>query len=1105
MDKSLVRVLLIDNSEDDYIMTRNLLADVEVTRFDLEWVSTYETALEAIARQEHDIYLIDYHICTHNDLDLLREALQSNCEIPVIILTSSSSNHGPGSEIMELGAVDCLSKREINVQILERSLGYAIRQRQLYQQVKLQVKTYLEEQVQQQTYYLQHALDFESTLKCITHKVRSSLDENHILQTVVRELATTLKAECCHVGLHHTDYTASTIYHEYPLVPNSVQDCVYAIADACAPHLDSHLLQGHLCQFCFTTKHSVSTNQTKAVILVCPILDDQGILGNLWLLKPQQQTFEEMEVELVQQVAIQCAIALRQSRLHQGTQAKVRELERLNQLNDARFQAFMNHSPTVSFIKDENGRYVYVNELMERIFKLKQSDLQGKTDYDWLPEETAKQVDENDRIVLATDKPIETIEIIPTPDNCLHYWLTFKFPMTDLSGQRFVGGVAVDITERKRAETSLQKLNHELEMLVQAKTAKLQQAVEQLTIEINERKQVEQALRQAKEELEIRVAERTHELVQANDYLQRELFERRRAERALFEEKELAQVTLQSIGDAVITTNALGKIQHLNRVAETLTGWSHSEAKGLPITEVFQIVHEQTRQPVENPVEIALREGRIAKLPQHTVLIGRDGNELPIDDSAAPICMKDGRVIGAVMVFHDISHIRSLTRQLSWQATHDALTGLVNRREFDNCLEQALISAKAQHQTHVLCYLDLDNFKIVNDTCGHTAGDELLRQATTLFQSQIRKTDTLARLGGDEFGILLNQCSLDRAVQIANAVREQIREFRFVWQDKPFTLGVSIGLAVIDKDTKNIATVLSAADATCYAAKNNGRNRVHIYQSDDIDLVRQHGEMQWVGQITQALEENRLCLYYQSIVPTASPQVKGEHYEVLVRLQDKAGHLILPMAFIPAAERYNLMHLIDRWVIQTLFATQAEHYREIWSCCQSSKCECNYLYAINLSGASINDEQFIEFLYEQFALHQIPPSLICFEITETVAIANLSKAAQFIRELRNLGCRFALDDFGNGMSSFAYLKHLPVDYLKIDGEFIKDIVDDPIDSVMVEAIHQIGQVMGIQTIAEFVENDAILQKVKTLGVNYAQGYGIAEPRPFSLNHSFTIH
>ncbi len=571
----------------------------------------------------------------------------------------------------------------------------------------------------------------------------------------------------------------------------------------------------------------------------------------------------------------------------------------------------------------------------------------------------------------------------------------------------------------------------------------------------------------------------------------------RESQQALFEEKELAQVTLQSIGDAVITTDAEGCLKSLNPVAEKLTGWQASEAQGKPLTEIFRIINEDTREPVHNPVETVLREGRIVALASSTVLIARNGNEVGIDDSAAPIRAKNGEMVGAVLVFHDVTSERILTRQLSWQASHDTLTKLLNRRGFEQSLEQNLSSARLHNHQHALCYLDLDRFKIVNDTCGHLAGDELLRQITILLQSQIRKTDVLARLGGDEFGLLLYQCSLSNAQRIANGLRESVEKFRFTWHNKTFSIGVSIGLTAITADTQNSTRVLQNADAACYAAKNKGRNRVHVFQADDSELQQQQSEMLWLGLLTKALEENRFCLYYQKIALINGLDNKTwEHYEILLRMIDETGNLVPPMAFIPAAERYNLMPAIDRWVIRNLFAHESDRFQKKWQSCQQIGEHCDCSYTINLSGSSINDDQFIDFVHEQLTLHKIPPKLICFEITETVAITNFNKAAKFIQSLKKIGCRFALDDFGSGMSSFAYLKNLSVDYLKIDGLFIKNIVDDVVACAMVEAINRVGQVMGIKTIAELVENEAILAKLRELGVDYAQGYAIGEPRPF---------
>jgi diguanylate cyclase (GGDEF)-like protein len=428
------------------------------------------------------------------------------------------------------------------------------------------------------------------------------------------------------------------------------------------------------------------------------------------------------------------------------------------------------------------------------------------------------------------------------------------------------------------------------------------------------------------------------------------------------------------------------------------------------------------------------------------------------------------------------------TAKLTYQASHDALTGLVNRREFELRTERALLSARQMGRVHALCYMDLDQFKVVNDTCGHIAGDELLRQFTTMWQPSVRDRDTLARLGGDEFGVLLENCPLDKAFEVAELLRQTAHDFRFVWQEKSFLVGVSIGLVVIDQNSESVVNLLSCADAACYAAKDKGRNRIHVYQPTDDRLVQRHGEMQWVSRISQALEENRFRLYCQRISSLHAELAEQQHFEILVRMIDETGQMVLPMAFIPAAERYLLMPAVDRWVIGHVFELCSQmgvHERMAGSTC-----------TINLSGASLSDENFLVFVQEQFRLFQVPPSFICFEITETAAISNLTDAIALMRALKQIGCRFSLDDFGSGLSSFTYLKHLPVDYLKIDGSFVKDMANDPIDYAMVQSINNIGQLMGLQTIAEFVESEAVMHKLKEVGVDFAQGVWIDEPKPF---------
>ncbi|MGH2500836.1 MAG: EAL domain-containing protein, partial [Candidatus Limnocylindria bacterium] len=583
-------------------------------------------------------------------------------------------------------------------------------------------------------------------------------------------------------------------------------------------------------------------------------------------------------------------------------------------------------------------------------------------------------------------------------------------------------------------------------------------------------------------ELERRVQERTAELDRTISDLQKEIAERRRAENTLFDEKERIQVTLASIGDAVISTDVAGRVDYLNRSAEQLTGWPQVEAEGRLLRQVLNIVDENTRQPVDNAAERCLQEDKIVCLASNTLLICRDGQEISIDYSAAPIHDHEGAKIGCVLVFRDVTEARRAAHQLSYQASHDALTGLVNRREFERRLERILATGLPD-ESHAVVYLDLDQFKVVNDTCGHVAGDELLRQVGAVLVSQVRKRDTLARLGGDEFGVLLEHCQQEQALRISHQMREAVQDLRFVWQDRGFTIGASIGLVPIGPGVNTLATVFRAADEACYAAKEQGRNRVHLYEPDDHEMARRHGEMQWVPRIQEALAESRFTLFYQPILPLG--ETGQAHGEVLLRLLNRDGDLVPPSAFIPAAERYNQMQAIDRWVIRSVFAALRDQNNVMPS----------GSVAINLSGQSLSDRLFLEFVEQQIEACAVVPERVCFEITETAAISNLSMAKRFFSALKPRGCRFALDDFGSGLSSFAYLKSLPVDFLKIDGGFVKDMVRDPIDHAMVEAIHRIGHVMGLETIAESVESETILARLKTIGVDYAQGYAVGRPRP----------
>ena len=555
------------------------------------------------------------------------------------------------------------------------------------------------------------------------------------------------------------------------------------------------------------------------------------------------------------------------------------------------------------------------------------------------------------------------------------------------------------------------------------------------------------------------------------------------SETALFGEKERAEVTLQSIADAVITTNSASEVQYLNPVAERLTGWSNDAAHGVPLARVINIVHDDTGQAICNPVQECLENKRVEVLHAHAAFLRGDGTVIAIEASAAPMCNDRGDVIGAVMVCQDVSHARKLAHQLAHQASHDSLTGLANRREFERKLDEALDSAKQEHKQHVLLYLDLDQFKVVNDTCGHVAGDQLLSQLGTLLDNKVRNNDTLARLGGDEFGVLLEDCCIERGVQIAEMLRQMISDFRFVWEDKIFQVGISIGLVEIASSSESSIAVMSAADAACYVAKEEGRNRIQVFQSGNKGAER-YGEMQWVARIHKAIDENRLLLYRQNIVAVTAGDSMA-HAEILLRMQDENGTVIPPMAFIPAAERYNVMVMIDRWVVKNTFEWLVANPLN-----SNNHPQC---FSINLSGQSLGDMNFLQYVVDEFVRTGIVAKRICFEITETAAIANIGRAKDFISVLKKRGCCFALDDFGSGMSSYAYLKNLDVDYLKIDGAFVKDMVQDPVDFAMVESINRIGHVMGIQTIAEFVEDETILEKLLEIGVDFAQGYGIHKP------------
>jgi diguanylate cyclase (GGDEF)-like protein/PAS domain S-box-containing protein len=565
-----------------------------------------------------------------------------------------------------------------------------------------------------------------------------------------------------------------------------------------------------------------------------------------------------------------------------------------------------------------------------------------------------------------------------------------------------------------------------------------------------------------------------------------DITQRKAAERALFNEKERAQVTLQSIGDAVVTTDARGNIEYLNPVAEQLSGWAAHEAHGSPIERVI-VLRDENGAAVANPVSHCLQEGRVVNLADNVVLVARDGSTIAIQDSAAPIQDRNGQTVGAVMVFHDVRQERQLHRRLAYLASHDALTGFINRREVEERLATVLAAVKANpEKTAALLYMDLDQFKVVNDTCGHSAGDLLLRQLGDVLRARVPKDCVLARLGGDEFAVLLPDFTLAEATEAAESLREAIASFRFSWRDSTLQVGVSIGIVPVEAASESVAALMSAADVACYVAKDLGRNRIHVYEEGD--AAERHQEMQWVARITRALEEERFELYFQAIVPIRSDQGHWPHYELLLRMRDEEGRLVAPEAFIPAAERYNLMPGLDRWVVSQALETLA--YR-------GASGTQPYTLAINLSGTTLNDARFLDFVLHELTAAAIAPGAICFEITETAAIASLGRVISFMRALKARGCRFSLDDFGTGLSSLTYLKNLPVDYVKIDGQFVRNVLRDGADECVVESIARMARAFRIHAIAERVESRDVMKRLGELGVSFAQGYFVAVPQPVS--------
>ena len=570
-----------------------------------------------------------------------------------------------------------------------------------------------------------------------------------------------------------------------------------------------------------------------------------------------------------------------------------------------------------------------------------------------------------------------------------------------------------------------------------------------------------------------------------------DITERKITENALFQEKDRAFVTLSSIADGVIRSDARGAIDYLNPVAQRLTGWTLADAYGRSSHEVYRVVDEETDKRVLDPIQHCLDEQREVVFLGHRMLVRRDQGRLPIHDSAAPIRDRHGRLTGAILVFRDLTQMRRVEEEMQHLASHDPLTGLVNRREFELLLQDVFLVEDRKQFRHALCQFDLDAFKLVNDTCGHTAGDQLIRQIANLLQHQVRQHDLLARLGGDEFAVFFRDCPADEAEHRAQEICDSIHKFRFHWDGRTFATRVSAGLAPLTKEISGPETLLGAADAACHVAKETGGGRIHIFEPGDTAIAERYGEMQWISRIQRAFDEDRFCLWHQSIRPIRDDLPEPPLSELFIRLIDEEGNVVTPGAFIPAAERYGLIASIDRWVVQSALklmtnGKQLSHVTE-------------GRFAINISGVSLGADGFLDYIIDRIEQTGVAPNRILFEITETSAISNLSRAIRFISVLKEMGCLFVLDDFGQGLSSFSYLKSLPLDFLKIDGAFVREMVQDPIQAALVSSIRDIGEVMGLRTIAESVEDEATFEALTRIGVDYVQGYYLHRPQPLTTS------
>jgi diguanylate cyclase (GGDEF)-like protein/PAS domain S-box-containing protein len=573
----------------------------------------------------------------------------------------------------------------------------------------------------------------------------------------------------------------------------------------------------------------------------------------------------------------------------------------------------------------------------------------------------------------------------------------------------------------------------------------------------------------------------------------RDISYRKSLEVSLSRSKRQAQYTLESIGEGVVTTDNDGRIDYMNRAAENLIGVNRDDATGHRVGELFSLVDDSDRRSLGDPVDRCLSMRRRVNMGRRAVMVTHDGeHEHSVELSASPIRGPGDSISGAVVVFHDVGELRGLTRKMSYQAAHDPMTGLINRREFERRLDEAMDAAHSDEAVHMLFYMDLDRFKAVNDSCGHLAGDNMLREVATLIKEQVRESDYVGRLGGDEFGALLIGCPIEKARQIATDICNAVADYRFVWKDKIFNIGISIGLVEVSHVSGTVQDVMAAADSACYVAKQEGRGRVHIYSARDEVIARERGDIQWLRELQAALHEGTFELAVQPIISMTRSAESGPAVEILLRMPDGRGRDSDTADFLRPAERYQLMPQIDRWVVNAALAAIAGGEIRLAG---------NRSCAINLSGQTIADESFLGFVVEALDRSGVAPSSICFEVTEKAILANVQQALRFIEVLHGIGCDFALDDFGSGMGAFASLKDLPIDYLKIDGKYTRNLQTDQVNQEMVSAMIKLARTLKFRVVAEQVEHQEDFDWLRDIGIDFVQGHFIE--RPVSLGAAGT--